>query len=127
MEPVVIRTEMQRGTTDCAVACLSMLLGVPYADVRRGVRLRGSGMSLRQVLAFAKAQNKALRWATWKEGEDIAGIAMVWLQGDEGDHAVIMVHGSVYDPATGDWWTDDEAFFASHAYRIHGTLRRWEA
>lgn len=125
-EPTIIRPEMQRSTIDCAIACLTMLLGLPYADIAAKVRLRGRGLSGEQMRRAAKTLGRPLRWESRTTVEDLTQPAiLVFRDTTTRDyHAVIWVSGTVYDPATGDWWTDDDIFLAHHTAEMVGALVR---
>lgn len=125
-EPVVIRPEMQRSTIDCAVTCLTMLLSLPYADIAARVRLRGRGLSGEQMRRASKLLGRPLRWQSRTSLDDLSDPAILVFRDitTKDHHAVIWVSGTVYDPATGDWWTDDDIFMAHHTAQLVGALTR---
>src|SRR5262245_52750758 len=77
--PEAVKPEIQLSDWDCGVACLAMLLGVSYADVRRHVRERAhpTGLSDWQIRRIAKKLGKPVQFRRNIDLDEVVGI--VWL------------------------------------------------
>lgn len=130
-EPVVFEPTMMKAQSDCAVACVRMLTGLPYEAVRAGVPRRylrdlnnGVGLSNRQTANLSKRLGFPLRYVKGEDIPSIVGILDLHRPADpakrrgkwEG-HYVMVAHRVVYNPADGNVWTDLDSFLKT---------RRWE-
>jgi hypothetical protein len=123
MTPTVIVPQMQMSDWDCAVAALAMLLEVPYADVRRHVRAKApTGVSVASMRRIGTRLGKPLVWRTFTSDEDAIGV--LYLTHPDRAHAVLYVRDTVYDPASGQWWTDADTYFRTSGYTPDGLLMR---
>lgn len=118
---------MQKDIWDCGVACLQMLLGKSYTDVRACIRQRHpDGLSLRQMKNIAARLGHKMTYRTRVEDDDI-GILHVQRPVVPGarrqdGHCVVYVRDTVYNPAQGQWWMDLDAYLKSTRYSVSGIL-----
>lgn len=130
-EPVVIDPVMQRDGWDCAVACIQMLLGASYHDVRKHIRLKNpTGLSIKQILRIAKVMGHPLACSKDVLVEDI-GILSLDRSCDSSNpraphegHCVMYLKGVIYNPAQGQLWTDPEAYTLAGKWTVEGILKR---
>ena len=130
-DPVVIVPTPQLDTWDCGVACLQMLLGASYQEIRALIRAKKpDGLSVWQLRHIAASLERPLVYRAAVDDDDIGildlertveGKASEW----EGHYAVY-VKGTVYNPAQGQWWTDVGSYLKASRYRIAGILKRKE-
>lgn len=127
-EPIVIEPIMQKDAADCGVACLAMLLSIPYREARSVCpkKVGSDGLSVRQMQNIAKRLGCALSYSKLYDEEDI-GIFDLQRAGDDNDtegHYVVFVKDTVYNPAQGEWWTDADTYLKESRYTVDGILRR---
>jgi hypothetical protein len=121
-EPVVIEPQMQKDIWDCGVACLAMLLGRSYQEVRACIRFKApAGMSVYEIRRVAKTLGHPLVFSKIVDHEDI-GILI--LEREDDAHVVLFAKGTLYNPAQGEWWTDVDSYLKRSNYRIVGLLQR---
>lgn len=121
--PLVIEPSVMKTDGDCAIVCLRMLLGRPYAEVRAACRRTTGGLSTRQIQSVASRLGVRLAYTPGPPPDDAVGI--LDLDHDNGvGHYVIYVKDTVFDPSTGELWTDVEAYCAQEQYEIAGLLWR---
>lgn len=119
--PVVIEPTMQKSGFDCVVACLSMLLGVPYHDaVQAATRVDKDVLSVGLTVAEAKRTAKLLgvkmTIGSLDNLDEATGILYVKKRGITQEHAVLMFNGTLYNPADGLLYIPD-AYFASKEWK----------
>ena len=131
---VNIQLVIQQDSWDCGVACLAMLLGKSYADVRQHVRWKHyqkEGLSMWQMRRLAKALGDPLE--QHKEGDFSEMVGIVGLQrptdadkpkGKWDGHYVVVAKGCFINPADGLIWTDIAAFLKERRWQPHGVLCR---
>ena len=137
LEPVVFEAMPQKNSGDCAVVCLCMLLGRPYAEVFAACPKRGrpewNGLSNRQIQNVAARLGHQLNYfdvtkhRAWLD--DNAGVGILDLDHDKHEgHYVMWSKGTIYNPAQNEHWTDLDAFLARRAnegrYSVAGLLWR---
>jgi len=125
-----IKVVRQRKDWDCGVACLTMLLNVPYGDVAAVVRelvdsrlLRRRGMSNADVQAVAERFGLRLE-LRWRSRDFLLGqTGILGLKGgkmDAAGHWVILKSGTaslvIVDPDGGESW-DAIEYMAKHKAR----------
>lgn len=106
----ILRVEKQRETSDCAVAALSMYLGVTYEDVLRAVtvgdRYQGKqGLWRRTIVRIAARLGHTLRVRRKFDLDSEYGILRL------PDHAAVLRNGLVID-GDGTIW-DADAYLAN--------------
>ena len=118
---------MQKGSSDCAICCLRMLLGVDYGTVVAAIPRRTkplkNGLSTRQIQMVARKLGFTLRFRKgFNEDEDHIGILDLSKPGKtEMDyHVVLYFNDSVYDPSSGLLYTDVAAYLLASGYQIDG-------
>lgn len=131
-EPTVIKPCIQKDQADCGVACLAMLLGVPYQQARdvSPKTVGHDGMSNRQIRTAAKHLGHRLRYRAKFDDDDIGILDLqrpeeagkpwgVW----EG-HYALFVRGVLINPADGTIWTDVDAFCKQRRWEVVGLFSR---
>ena len=124
-EPVVIEPMMQKDVWDCGIACLAMLLGLPYQQVRAQVRFKEPvGLSGYELRRIAKSLKRPITLKPAPESEDI-GILMLDRPVTPGGrkregHVVLFIRGIIYNPAQGDIWTVPEAYTLKGRWQVLG-------
>jgi ABC-type bacteriocin/lantibiotic exporter with double-glycine peptidase domain len=131
-EPIVIQPSINKMGSDCAIACVEMLTGLPYQTVRDAVPRRylkdlnnGAGLSNRQLRNLAARLGFSLRYVKWDDvTSTMVGILDLQRLADPANpkgewegHFLIFSKFTLYNPADGTIWTDPDAFFKT---------RRWE-
>lgn len=125
-EPSIIEPVMQKDVWDCGIACLQMITGMPYAEVRQHVRAKApTGLSNAQVKRIAAKVGKPLAYRKELRDDDIGILDLQRSSpsGPEG-HFAIYVNGSVFNPADGLWYTDIEAYLTKSRYDVVGVFVR---
>ncbi len=125
-EPIVIDPLVQRDDWDCGVACLAMLLGRSYAEVRGCIRsIRPDGLTNRQMTRIAKRLGYVLSHRPHVD-EDAVGILDLDRETDDRweGHFVIFAKGTVYNPSSGQWWMDLDTYLRYSRYRVCGLFVR---
>ncbi len=100
----------QRHKTDCAVACLAMLLGVPYEKALLAVRVERvltHGVMVRQVLHAAKRLGKPLQFHRKFDLEADTGILGVRAESWPLEHLVVLREGVIVDTDSMLWDAPD--------------------
>lgn len=115
---------MQKDIWDCGVACLAMLLGLPYPVVRSRIRYKKPiGLSSHEIRRVARVLGFPLRFSKEVDHEDIGIVVLERTGGDR--HAVLYAKGTLYNPAQGEWWTDLSSYQERSRYRkIIGIFKR---
>ena len=110
------------GRSDCSVACLAMLLKLPYEDVL--VRFRhnvmAEGATTRQIQAVARLLGTPLRYRTRVDLEQDAGILCVGSKDWSTDHVVMLQNELVIDTDASVW--DADVFLTAHNATANGLL-----
>lgn len=127
MQPICFEPVVQKDSWDCGVACLRMLLGVSYADVRERIRYKNPrGLSVREMKRIAKDLGHPLTERRSGEGET-PGMGILVLAprcGRGNGHYVMAAKGAIYNPADNNIWTDRDAFFDRGQWKQAGVLLR---
>lgn len=131
IEPPVIDPSPQMASADCAICCLSKLLGIPYADVLAVIPQRKcakrNGLSERQVIAIAKRLKFKVRARTTDKppDEDEFGILDLYdVNNRDGHHVLHLTGGNILDPADGLIYTDLDTFLKTKEWKIQGFFWR---
>lgn len=124
IEPAVIEPVFQKSSSDCAVACLAMLLGVSYAEVlaatSKRAKVKATGMSDRQILATAKKLGMTIKHRTSPPEDDEFGMVYLQRGKDDGHVALHLRGGYIIDPADGLIFSDVAAFLLAKDWTIKG-------
>ncbi len=110
--PTALSIVSQRTAGDCAVACLAMLLGLSYEQVRVAFKrqVERDGASVWQIQAAAARLHRRLRFRTTVDLETSTGI--LWVRSPRcprlQEHVVILKDGHVI--------TTDQALFEADVY-----------
>lgn len=129
----VTRIVPQRGTTDCAVACLAMYLRVDYEEallaagkVSRDIWRKG--LSGGQIVRAARKLGHATRWIKSFDPDESIGIVWVQYHDRDAEHVVYLDDGVIFDPAHNpvSRWDCGEFFGHYNAYPL-ALLQRVES
>lgn len=134
VEPTVIEPCIQKDQADCGVACLAMLLGLPYQQVRDVApsTVGHAGMSNRQLRTTARHLGHRLRYHSKIDDDDIGILDLqrpvnaLRPAGEWEGHYVLFVRGVIVNPADGTLWTDPAAFCSTRRWEIVGLFSRRE-
>ena len=119
----------QRHSSDCAIACLAMFLGVRYEDVlvAVGKSVIDHGMTVKEVkdtAAKLKTPLQLRRHIDLDTDTGILGIQMPERRGHvRQDHVVILHAGLVFD-TDGTVWEVDDYLQATHAKAVSLLVRK---
>lgn len=129
-EPVVVKPAMMLSTGDCGITCLTMLLGVTYADVIRALPRKlpvkaamEEGLECSQLIRVARKLGHKLAWREEPEEDEIGIVYLERTVGHDA-HAALYLKGVIYNPADGLLYTDDDAFYARGQWKVEGFMRR---
>ena len=132
-EGVCFEPYIQKDTIDCAIACVSIYLGIPYATVRAAVPRRVNlstqgGLTIPQILRLAKRLGTPLKLQKDFDSDD-CGMIDLDLQDAPGTsgHLALFFKGAIYTTANGTLWTDMSAYLTHHRYTLVGLLTRKDA
>lgn len=127
-EPVVIEPFMQKAIADCTVACLKMITGLSYEQVvsafPKRAKVTENGVKDRQLVNAAKKLGFPLKWLPKADLSDVVGILDLEREDESDCHSVIIAKNTIYNPATGTWWTDIDAYFKTHKWKPLGVWVR---
>lgn len=119
---------MQKSDNDCGIACLAMLLGVSYADVRqaapRTFTEKSAGLTTQQILRIARKLGHTLRLSKDFTGHDIGIIDLDRAVKDGPCHVAMFLKGTIYTSASGLLYTDVDAYLTTHKFTVLGLIRR---
>ena len=126
--PPVVQIQVMRAPGDCAIAALSMLLGVSYEDVlgaavttTKSARVHHKGLFTRDIKRTAKRLGVVLTQNRTIDLENDEGVLV--LEGVDGRrHAVLLKAGLVFD-GDGTVW-EPETLFAHQQYQPTSLLVR---
>ncbi len=109
---------IQKSTIDCVMACLAMILGVPYVDVVHAAAkvdptLIRTGCTYPETRRVAKTLGRDLRYADHTQLDEATGILFHTRGRSMKYHAVVMFNGSLIDPSSGLIYLP-EAYFAAN-------------
>lgn len=127
-EPIVIEPTVMKSSSDCALCCLKMLLGVTYSEVLLAVpkklqrTVANTGLTTKQIINVAARLGHTLKYQTTAPEDDDVGI--LDLSRADGGHVVMWLKGVIYNPADNELWTDDEAFLQRGQWIVDGFLWR---
>lgn len=128
-EPVVFEPVVMKDVWDCGVACIAMLTGTPWSEVRKRIRFKQpTGLSVYEVKRICKGLGVPLIARKDVHTDDI-GILLLDRVGDNGEHDghyVLFFNGSIYNPAQNEVWTNPEAYTAKGRWTVVGILKRRE-
>lgn len=130
-EQVCFEPFIQKDVNDCALACLSIYLGVPYATVRAAMPKRwnlakmneGGGLTIKQMLQLARRLGHPLRLLDDFDSDD-CGIIDLDHEASGCGHVALFLKGVVYTTATGMVWTDLHAYVKHHGFTLVGLITR---
>lgn len=121
---VVFELVMQKGADDCAIACLSTWLGIPYPTVAAAApKRRKGGITTQQILRLGKRLGVPLRLQKDFTRDDV-GLIDLWRESDQTGHVAFFAKGCVWTTAAGQFWTDLDAYLAHHKWQLLGLIRR---
>jgi hypothetical protein len=118
---VITRVVKQRGSADCGIAALAMVLQLPYEDVFAAVAKIERRWAGRRGLYATSVQAAALRLGTRlrkRRKFDPAthdGVLRVSRDKQEGAHWVALIDGLVFDPTDLEVWHLED-YLASTGY-----------
>ena len=116
---------VQKEDWDCGVACLAMLLGRTYAEVRARIRKYPDGVSNRQMMRAAKALGQPVSHRPHVGDEDVGILDLERETDDRWEgHFAVYAKGTVYNPASGQWWMDLDTYLKYSRYRVCGLFVR---
>lgn len=129
-EPVVVTPMMMRSVGDCGICCTAMLCGVSYAEIISALPRRLSvrsaieeGITVTQAINVGRKLGCVLVFHD-KPDDDEDEIGVLYLTREDGGHVAMYLKGVVYNPATGELWTDIDAFLQRTGYAVEGFLWR---
>ena len=130
-EPVVIQPVLMKDVGDCAICCLAMLTGKPYADVYAAVprRKRASalveGLPVMDICKVSKRLGFPLEYNTFEEDEE-RGVGILVLERTYNDdaHMVVYAKRTLLHPGDGCWYTDLDAYLKKYSWKVEGFLWR---
>ncbi len=99
----------QRHSSDCAVACLAMLLGVSYEAALLAMRKPQAmtcGVKVRDILAAARRLKRPLRFRRKFDLETDTGIVGLRAAKWPSEHVAILKEGLIVDTDATIWETD---------------------
>lgn len=125
IEPPVIELVLQKGSNDCAVAGLAMLLGVSYATIfgacSKRAKVKEHGLSDAQMFSVARKLGMVVRQREAPPEEDEFGMLYLKRRKPQAAHTAIYLRGGhIIDPADGLVYTDVGAFLQIKNWEIAG-------
>jgi len=139
-EPIFIEPIFQKDAGDCAIACLTMLLGKPYVNVVQACPREYLGRPYNPVksgmtnwMMIEAAQKLGVTLSVYRKFdlyEDIGiltvlkGHARTQKNKDKDTHAVLLVKGTILDPTDGRLWPQVDTFLQVEEYRTGTILKR---
>ena len=120
-EVVSIIPCIQQSVSDCVVACVAMLLGIPYPDVSQAApqlvkRARKKGASEYTLRKLVRTLGSTLHKMPYKAEDNPTGI--LFLEAGRPTyppHAVVLFQGILINPSDGLLW-DAETYLTLHTY-----------
>jgi ABC-type bacteriocin/lantibiotic exporter with double-glycine peptidase domain len=111
--PTILEPIIQKTSSDCGIAAVAMLLGLPYAKVSRAALKRWkaphhSGIYVKEVIALARALGARLSRAP--AGADLTeetGLLFVEFRDNKDRHVCALFEGVVVNPANGRLYVPD--------------------
>lgn len=102
-----LRLVAMRRRTDCGVASLATLLGLPYEDTAEAITLTngrlGSGLYLTSLIRAAAHLGRTLKKVKTYNPDEAEGI--LWVDGGTRmQHFVVLADGKVFDPQDATLW-----------------------
>lgn len=125
--PSVFEPIIQKSTEDCSIACLAMLLGLPYAVVREAAPRnleRQGGLYIKQVVALAAKFGETLTLNKFDDDEEeqVGILSLTRAKGKGAGHVVVYIKGVVWTTASGTLWADLDAYLKTHGFVVDGIL-----
>ena len=124
--PIAIDPLIQKDEGDCALACLAMVSGRSYVDVRKATRrvcpdAPVEGASAEDLVRLGRSLKYPLVARIVQHGddfEDLTGVLMVErkVRRRYHRHAVVLFQGVIIDPSDGTVW-DFDAYMAELDWR----------
>lgn len=131
MDHVAFEPFMQKGSHDCAIACLAIYLGLPYANVAAAAPRKWTteGLTPRQIQNLGRKLGHPLKLQKDFSGDDLGIISLSRTPGYEesGGHVALFLRGVIYTTASGLLWTDVQAYLAHHRFTVDGLITRRDA
>jgi hypothetical protein len=124
---VVFEPITQKSDDDCAIACLAMLLGLPYATVRGAAPRsfsKGGGLTTRQIVRLAAKLGTPVMLTKDFTGDDVGILDLDRAAENGGGHVAMFIKGVVYTTASGHLWADLDAYLAYGRFTLLGLIRR---
>ncbi len=132
--PYVVEPCMMKAESDCGVACMAMLTGKSYAEVRAALTKRTNikeGLGVKQLRNIAERLGFKTRWirdADLSETVGILGLTRstdpLTPEGEQEGHWVFCSRASIWNPAEGLLYTDPEVFFDTRRWKPTGLIVR---
>ena len=133
-EPTVFEPVTMKDVGDCAICCLSMLLGKTYRDIldvcpkRSGahrIHPTRDGLNIKQMCLVGKRLGFDLEYYDEPDQEHRIGILdLQRTTNDEEGHVVMFARDTIYNPADGEFWTHVDAFLHTRKWKVEGFLWR---
>lgn len=125
-ELVVFEPVVQKSDNDCAIACLTMYLGIPYPVVMKaaGKRLTPSGMSTDDIIATAKKLGVQLVMKKDFDAHDIGIVDLDRSRRKGGGHVAFFCRGAVWTTASGQLWGSLHTYCHDRGFKLLGLLTR---
>lgn len=104
--PAVIEPIMQKTGMDCVIACLAMVLAIPYVDAAKAAQevdplALQLGLTITEAKRVARKLGRKMTTMPVFDEDEATGILYV-RKGTRGKyHAVVMFGGVIYNPADG--------------------------
>lgn len=134
-EPVVIEPVTQKDVADCGIACLAMVLSLPYQTVSAAFPKRRkvghNGMSNRQLQNAARKLGHPLKYINEGQMFETVGILDLQRRADPANpkstwegHYAVQLKNVLFNPADGAIWTDIDAFLKTRRWELLGVFVR---
>lgn len=120
----IIQVVLQRHKSDCAVACLAMLLGTTYEDALLSFahNVMAEGASIKQIKQAAKVMGSKLSWSKkLKDLETDTGIISMSSESWPMDHVAVLKDGLIIDTDATIW--DSDVYLSTYGARVVSILR----
>lgn len=120
MAPLFVKLTPQRHTSDCLIACLSMLLGTSYEATLLAVSKVSknsgtNGLHWSEAKAAAKLLGYKVSVRSKVDYANTVGVlACVPTKETQVQHAVFLLRGVIVDPEEGTTWDDWETYLEAH-------------
>ena len=128
-QPVCIEPIIQKDVSDCAIACLAMVLGVPYvlaSTIAQEVTKKPhkKGLGTRQMMSIARKLGRSMACvkAADVDLDEDTGILFVGFTPSGNEHATVLFQGVLVNPADGLLY-DPATYLNTNKGRVLGMLK----